>query len=175
MAKRSAKTELDRVVVDPRRLPPEDRRTFERLQRLAEKVVAAAEAGRDPALDVPARTLSNVQYNTKKGIIEMGSATNRRHLFNLNQARSFMQTLLVASGAARLIAQGKTTSLRGMYYLLKHTLEGTREETFDDQEESDSAIEDLEVLLNALREELHLYAKNAGAMVAKLCWSIAAM
>jgi len=168
MAKRSAKTELDRVVVDPRRLPPEDRRTFERLQRLAEKVVAAAEAGRDPALDVPARTLSNVQYNTKKGIIEMGSATNRRHLFNLNQARSFMQTLLVASGAARLIAQGKTTSLRGMYYLLKHTLEGTREETFDDQEESDSAIEDLEVLLNALREELHLYAKNAGAMVGEI-------
>ena len=168
MAKRSAKTELDRVVVDPRRLPPEDRRTFERLQRLAEKVVAAAEAGRDPALDVPARTLSNVQYNTKKGIIEMGSATNRRHLFNLNQARSFMQTFLVASGAARLIAQGKTTSLRGMYYLLKHTLEGTREETFDDQEESDSAIEDLEVLLNALREELHLYAKNAGAMVGEI-------
>jgi DNA topoisomerase-6 subunit A len=168
MAKRSAKTELDRVVVDPRRLPPEDRRTFERLQRLAEKVVAAAEAGRDPALDVPARTLSNVQYNTKKGIIEMGSATNRRHLFNLNQARSFMQTLLVASGAARLIAQGKTTSLRGMYYLLKHTIEGTREETFDDQEESDSAIEDLEVLLNALREELHLYAKNAGAMVGEI-------
>jgi DNA topoisomerase-6 subunit A len=168
MAKRSAKTELDRVVVDPRRLPPEDRRTFERLQRLAEKVVAAAEAGRDPALDVPARTLSNVQYNTKKGIIEMGSATNRRHLFNLNQARSFMQTFLVASGAARLIAQGKTTSLRGMYYLLKHTIEGTREETFDDQEESDSAIEDLEVLLNALREELHLYAKNAGAMVGEI-------
>jgi len=168
MAKRSAKTELERVVVNPSRLPPEDRRTFERLQRLAEKVAAAAEAGRDPALDVPARTLSNVQYNTKKGIIEMGSATNRRHLFNLNQARSFMQTLLVASGAARLIAQGKTTSLRGMYYLLKHTIEGTREETFDDQEESDSAIEDLEVLLNALREELHLYAKNAGAMVGEI-------
>jgi len=131
-------------------------------------VVAAAEAGRDPALDVPARTLSNVRYNARKGFIEMGSAANRRRLFNLNQARSFMQTLLVASGAVRLIGQGKTTSLRGMYYLLKHTIEGAREETFDDQEESDGAIEDLEVLLNALREELHLYAKNAGAMVGEL-------
>ena len=66
----------------------------------------------------------------------MGSATNRRQLFNLNQAKSYMQTMLVASGAEKLISQGKTTSLRGMYYLLKHTIEGTREETFSDQEES---------------------------------------
>jgi len=168
MAKRSSKTESEQVAINPSRLPPQDRKTFERLQGLAQRVITAAEAGRDPALDVPARTLSNVEYNQRKGIIEMGSATNRRHLFNLNQARSFMQTLLVASGAVRLIAQGKTTSLRGMYYLLKHTIEGTREETFDDQEQSDTAIEDLEVLLNALREELHLYAKNAGAMVGEI-------
>jgi DNA topoisomerase-6 subunit A len=98
----------------------------------------------------------------------MGGATNKRQLFNLNQAKSYMQTLLVAMGARRLIAQGKTTSLRGMYYMLKHTIEGTREETFSGQEESDTMIEDLEVAINALREELHLYAKNAGAMVGEI-------
>ena len=76
-----------------------------------------------------------------------------------------MQTILVASGSKRLIDQGKTTSLRGLYYMLKHTIEDTREETFDDQSESDRVIEDIEVTLNALREELHLYADNAGAMV----------
>jgi DNA topoisomerase-6 subunit A len=98
----------------------------------------------------------------------MGGATNKRQLFNLNQAKSYMQTLLVAKGAKRLIDQGKTTSLRGMYYMLKHTIEGTREETFSGQEESDSMIEDLEVTINTLREELHLYAKNAGAMVGEI-------
>lgn len=168
MAKRRSKTVPQKEFVQPARLPPQDRKTFDRLQRLAEQVVRAAQAERDPALEIPARTLSNVHYSPGKGFIELGSATNRRHLFNLNQARSFMQTLLVASGAAKLIAQGKTTSLRGMYYLLKHTIEGVKEETFDDQEESDGAIEDLEVLLNALREELHLYAKNAGAMVGEI-------
>jgi DNA topoisomerase-6 subunit A len=76
-----------------------------------------------------------------------------------------MQTLLVGSGAKRLIEQGKTTSLRGLYYMLKHTIEGTKEETFDEQSETDGMIEDVEVLLNAMREELHLYAKNAGSMV----------
>lgn len=145
-----------------------DRRTLRQLLALADDVVKAAETGRDPAIDIPSRTLSNVRYNKSKRFIEMGAAKNRRQLFNLNQAKSYMQTILVAGGAEKLISQGKTTSLRGMYYLLKHTIEGAREETFSDQEESDSVIEDLEVAIEVLREELHLYAKNAGAMVGQI-------
>ena len=95
----------------------------------------------------------------------MGTGTNRRELFNLSQAKSYMQTLLVGSGCKQLIEQGKTTSIRGLFYLLKHTIEGTHEETFDTQDECDPIIEDVEVTLDAMREELHLYAKNAGAMV----------
>ena len=95
----------------------------------------------------------------------MGSAKNRRQLFNLSQAKSYMQTLLVASGCKSLIEQSKTTSIRGLFYLLKHTIEGTKEETFDDQDECDPVIEDVEVTLDALREELHVYASNRGGMV----------
>ena len=169
MARRTQKSALDQVdPVDVSRLNPQDRKTLAQLVGLADAVVAAARTRKDPVLEVPARTLSNVHYNQKKRFIEMGRATNRRQLFNLHQAKSYMQTLLVASGAKKLIAQGKTTSLRGMYYLLKHTIEGTKEETFTDQEESDSIIEDLEVTINALREELHVYAKNAGAMVGEI-------
>jgi DNA topoisomerase-6 subunit A len=116
-------------------------------------------------MDVPARTLSNVKFSKTKKILEMGSAKNRRQLFNLSQAKVYMQSLLVASGSKRLIDESKTTSLRGLYYMLKHSIEGTKEETFDDQSESDTIIEDMEVTLNAMREELHLYAKNAGSMV----------
>ena len=145
-----------------------DRRTLGQLTALADGVVSAASTGKDPALSIPARTLSNIRYNRTKRFIEMGSAVNKRQLFNLNQAKNYMQTMLVAGGAKKLLDQGKTTSLRGMYYLLKHTIEGTREETFDGQEESDNVIEDLEVAINALREELHLYAKNAGAMVGEI-------
>ena len=73
-----------------------------------------------------------------------------------------MQTMLVASGCKKLLTQGKTTSLRGLFYMLKHTIEGTKENTFDDQSECDTIIEDVEVLLDALREELHLYADKRG-------------
>ena len=95
----------------------------------------------------------------------MGSNKNRRQLFNLSQAKSYMQTVLVASGCKQLIEQGKTTSIRGLFYLLKHSIEGTREETFDNQAECDPVIEDVEVGLNSLREELHVYASNRGNLV----------
>lgn len=146
-------------------LTPKDRKTLGALRELADGVVQSAERGRAPHLDIPSRSLSNVRFNESRKIIEMGSGTNRRELFNLSQAKSYMQTVLVGSGCKQLIEQGKTTSLRGLYYMLKHTIEGTKEETFDDQPESDAVIEDAEVTLEALREELHLYAKNAGAMV----------
>jgi DNA topoisomerase-6 subunit A len=128
-------------------------------------VAAAAEKYRDPHLDIPTRSLSNVRFNKSRKIIEMGGQTNRRQLFNLSQAKSYMQTLLVATGCKQLLEQQKTTSIRGLYYLLKHTIEGTREETFATQEECDPIIEDLEVTLESLREELHVYASNRGGMV----------
>ena len=145
-----------------------DRKTLTAILELAKEVVESAERGRAPYLDVPSRSLSNVRYNKSRGFIEMGSGTNRRELFNLSQAKSYMQTLLVSSGCKELIEQDKTTSIRGLYYLLKHTIEGVKEETFDDQADCDPIIEDVEVALNALREELHVYASNRGSMVGNI-------
>ena len=142
-----------------------DKKTLGSLRVMADEVVDSAEKGRAPHLDVPSRSLSNVRFNKSKRFLEMGSGTNRRELFNLSQAKAYMQTLLVSSGCKRLIEEGKTTSLRGLYYMLKHSIEGTKEETFDDQADSDTIIEDVEVTLNSLREEMHLYASNRGNMV----------
>jgi len=152
----------------PAKLNTRDAKTMKRLRELADDVVALAGRKRDLYVDVPARSLSNVRYNKARRFIEMGRATNRRHLFNLSQAKTYMQTMLVASGAAKLIEQGQTTSIRGLYYLLKHTIEGTKEETFADQDECDPVIEDCEVLLGSLREELHLYAQKKGDMVGEI-------
>ena len=150
------------------KLNSRDAKTKKRLTELADEVVQMAGRKRDPYVDVPTRSLSNVKYNKTRRFIEMGSNTNRRHLFNLAQAKTYMQTMLVASGATQLIEQGKTTSIRGLFYLLKHTIEGTKEETFADQGECDPVIEDCEVLLNSLREELHLYAQKKGDMVGEI-------
>ncbi|RMF92985.1 MAG: DNA topoisomerase IV subunit A [Planctomycetota bacterium] len=165
VSKKKASQTDDRSTVQ---LTDNDRRTLERLTDLADHVVQAAKKRREPYLEIPSRTLSNVHYNKRKRFIEMGNAKNRRHLFNLSQAKSYMQTMLVAGGCKRLVEEGKSTSIRGLFYMLKHTIEGTKEETFNDQSECDPVIEDVEVTLGALREELHVYASNRGAMVGEI-------
>ncbi len=150
------------------KLTKSDVKTLQSIRGMADGVVKMAERSRAPHLEVPSRSLSNVKYNKSKKFIEMGSGTNKRELFNLSQAKSYMQTMLVGSGCKQLIEQSKTTSIRGMYYLLKHTIEGAKEETFDTQGDCDPIIEDLEVTLDSLREELHLYASNRGNMMGDL-------
>jgi DNA topoisomerase-6 subunit A len=132
---------------------------------MAQTVVKYARQKEDPGFDIPSRTLSNAKFDEKRKIITMGEAVQRRNFFNLGQAKKFMQTMLIASGCKELADQGKSTSIRDMYYHTKHTIEGTRENTFDDQSESDPIIEDLEVAIESLREELGLFAENRGAMV----------
>jgi DNA topoisomerase VI subunit A len=150
------------------KLSPRDKKTMGSIEGLADGVVSAAEKRRDPYVDIPSRTLANVHYSPRKKILEMGKTTNRRQLFDLSQAKAYMRTMLVATGCKRLLTQSKTTSLRGLYYMLKHTIEGTKENTFDDQSECDTIIEDVEVLLASLREELHLYADKRGEMVGNI-------
>ena len=70
--------------------------------------------------------------------------------------------------AKDLVEADKTLSLRGMYYKSLHSIPGTKEKTFNDQDESDPILEDLEVAVGALREELHVFAKKAGTMVGNI-------
>ncbi|MGA2060987.1 MAG: DNA topoisomerase IV subunit A [Thermoguttaceae bacterium] len=150
------------------KLNTRDTQTLKRLKELADTAAEAAAKRRDPYVDVPSRSLSNVRYSKTKRIIEMGRNTNRRQLFNLSQAKSYMQTMLVASGVTDLIEQGKTLSIRGLYYHLKGDIKPTKELTFEDQSDCDPIIEDVEVLLNSLREELHLFADKRGEMVGEI-------
>lgn len=168
MAKKARQKSVEEEVVKEVPIKGRDVETMTKLQRLAAAVAEVAKKRRDPYLDVPSRSLSNSHYNRRKRLIEMGGKTNRRELFNLNQARAYMQTILVGSGCSRLIRQGKSTSIRGMYYMLKHNIEGTKENTFEDQSESDTIIEDLEVITGAMREELHLYAEPRGNLAGPL-------
>ncbi len=136
-----------------------------RIESLATSVVDMAHRCEDPAVAIPIRALSNVSFNEKAGHIEMGANKQSRSFFNYGQAKRFMQTMLVASKCKELIERGKTASIRQIYYLAKHTIKGTNEKTFDDQSESDPIIEDLEVAINSLREELHVFPSNRGNLV----------
>jgi DNA topoisomerase-6 subunit A len=137
----------------------------DRLMGLADVVIDSAKKKKDPEFQIPVRALSNVEFNEKKRLIMMKDATTGRSFFNLGMARKFMQTMLVGDALAELQRADLTTSLREIYYRTKHTLKDSSENTFDGQDESDPIIEDLEVTLEALREELHVAAEGRGSIV----------
>jgi DNA topoisomerase-6 subunit A len=145
-----------------------DIRTQKKILTLAAEIAKRALAGREPTVRIPMRTKTNTIWNKKRGILEMGEGAVERPLFDLKTAKQFMQTMLHASTVKDLIDAGKTSSLRGVFYKAKHTVAGTKENTFDTQDESDPILEDLEVALGALREELHVFAENRGSMVGNI-------
>ena len=152
-----------------KRVKERDKATMGKIVGLADGVSTAAFKGRDISLQIPTRTRSNTLWNKKRGILQMGDGKAARELFNLNQAKQFMQTVLHGNSIKELIGAEKTLSLRGMFYKALHTIAGTSsEKTFADQDESDGILEDLEVSLGALREELHVFAKKAGTMVGNI-------
>lgn len=150
------------------RMKDRDQRTLGKVVTLADDVAKRALSGKEPVVHIPTRARSNTIWNKKRGILQMGDARAERELFNLNQARQFMQTCLHANSIKQLIDADKTLSLRAMFYKGLHTVSGTKEKTFSDQDESDGILEDLEVSLGALREELHIFAKKAGTMVGNI-------
>jgi DNA topoisomerase-6 subunit A len=139
--------------------------TAAKIEKLAEDVLRSVKSGRNPFLDIPVRSLANVSWSDRKRLIELGSQKQKRYFFNVSMAKKFMQSFLVSDACKELIDSGKTTSIRDLYYITKHTIGDTRQNTFEDQSESDPIIEDLEVTLDALREELHLFAARKGSMV----------
>jgi len=149
-----------------KRIKDRDKVTLNKIVGLADDVTAAAFKGRDIVVAIPTRTRSNTVWNRRRRILEMGDAKANRELFNLNQAKQFMQTVLHGNSIKELIGAEKTLSLRGMFYKGLHTIQGAKgEKTFAAQDESDGILEDLEVALGSLREELHIFAENRGAMV----------
>jgi DNA topoisomerase-6 subunit A len=150
------------------RIKARDAATQQKILALATEIARRSLSGHEPMVRIPARTKSNTIWNKKRGILEMGDAAAERPLFDLKTAKQFMQTMLHASTIKDLIEAQKTSSLRGVFYKAKHTVAGTKENTFDTQDESDPILEDLEVALGALREELHVFAENRGSMVGNI-------
>jgi DNA topoisomerase-6 subunit A len=141
------------------------KKTVAKIEKLAESVLKTVAGGKNPSLDIPVRSLANVKWSDKRRLVELGDQKQRRYFFNVSMAKKFMQTFLVSEACKELIDAGKTTSIRDLYYVTKHSIGDTKQNTFEDQDESDPIIEDLEVTVDALREELHLFAARKGSMV----------
>ncbi|MDI6806452.1 MAG: DNA topoisomerase IV subunit A [Candidatus Aenigmarchaeota archaeon] len=140
----------------------------EKLKKLGEKVLDDIESGKNPSIDIPLRTLSNVVYDPKTCSLTLGKKSAKRFLFNIAHAKKFTQTTMVAAFCNQLLKEGLHTSLRDMFYALKRTFPNSDENTFEEENQSNSVLVDLEVTLNTLREQLNLAADVRGKMVGRI-------
>jgi DNA topoisomerase-6 subunit A len=138
------------------------------LKKIGEKVLKEIESGSNPSLDVPIRTLGNVKFDERSKMLTMGEATAKRFFFNVSHVRKFVQTIEAAALAKELIDVDKHLSLREAFYRMKRTLPSSTINLVDEQTESNAAIEDLELISSASREQLHVNANKMGSVAGKV-------
>ncbi|VVB76326.1 Type 2 DNA topoisomerase 6 subunit A [Candidatus Tiddalikarchaeum anstoanum] len=140
----------------------------DKLVEIGNRIIRELEKYENPAVSIPVRSLSNVYYDEKARLIRQGNNKSDRTYFNVAQSKSFMQTMLMASKLRDLLEQGSTVGLRQLFYMCRGGIPGTNENTFDEQEESDPIVEDVEGMLDALREEMNVYADRKGILCGDL-------
>jgi len=139
------------------------------LKEFGNKIVEQVKKGKNPEIIFPLRNLSNIVYDTKTKTLKLGNKKGSRTFFNVAHAKKFLQTVEVASVIKeKLIDSGKHSSLRDVFYMVKKTIPGTSVNLVDEQTESDKAIEDMEVITQLSREQLHVNANKNGSVAGKV-------
>ena len=141
-----------------------DRETIKLIDETAQSIRDSIERGELPHIDLPVRSLANVQYDAAKGYLELGDAIKTRTL-TVNTARSFAQTLRLMATSQQMVRSDDFATKREAYYVSKNWGDCR----FDEQAESDAIMDDIEALasLHGLsREQLRFYPESHGGSVA---------
>lgn len=129
------------------------------LQALGEEICGQISSQAFPSLKLPSRSTTNIKYDEKLRQYVLGEKHITRTSRNIRHIRPFTQMVWMAYMADQLIDQGKTSTLRDMYYMSQ-----AFEVNFADQAESDDIITDLESVLKFSREDLHIFPEERSAI-----------
>jgi DNA topoisomerase-6 subunit A len=146
----SARQELDEI-------------TLQLINAVATAIRKSIEQGELPHIELPVRSLANVNYDDEKGYFELGEALKTRTL-TVNTVRSFAQTLRLMAASRQMVQNDDFATKREAYYISKNWGDCR----FDEQAESDAIMDDIEALasLHGLsREQLRFYPESHGGSV----------
>ncbi len=128
--------------------------------------------GEKPKIVIPIRTFSNTIWDRKAKILRLGPRKAVREFFDIGESKRFMQTVLMLSLIVKARREGDYPTIRDLYYTGKHTIvyvdeygKKRREETWNDQRESNAVIQDIEVATGLLREHMGIMHDAKGKIV----------
>jgi DNA topoisomerase VI subunit A len=138
--------------------------TLEAIKATASNIHSAIRVEKRPELSMPVRALSNVSYDQNKGYFEIGNDKKVRSL-SVATVKTFAQTLKMMGLSKELIERNDFATKRDAYYQSKNWGEAR----FDEQEESDTVMDDIEALFSSQgvsREQLRYVPDQHGGSVA---------
>jgi DNA topoisomerase-6 subunit A len=115
-----------------------------------------------PSMKFPLRSLSNVRFDPKAGYFEIGRKVKERTLA-VASVKTFAQSLKMAALSKQLIETDDIATKREAYYVAKGWAEEMR---FNEQDESDTVLDDIEALFRVNREQLGFVPEEKGGEVA---------
>lgn len=116
---------------------------------------------KQPQLDSPLRSLSNVKYDPKEGYFEPLGKMKSRTL-TASSVKTFAQTLRMMALSKELIEKDDIATKREAYYVSKNWAEAR----FREQPESDNVMDDVEAMMMVNREQLGFIPEEKGGEVA---------
>jgi len=125
------------------------------LQGLGKQVHGQLKEGNFPFLTMPTRSISNIEYDENTRQYVLGKATVKRSSRNVLHLRPFTQLLWTATFVDELTERNKTSTLRDVYYSAQKD-----QMDFQDQQESDNIITDLETVSTFSREDFNVYPEE---------------
>jgi len=141
-----------------------DEATLRFIDKVAKGVMAVVRRGKLPAIELPVRSLANVDYDPDIGYLELGGALKSRTL-TVHTVRIFAQTLKLMAASRDMVRRDDFATKREAYYISKNW-GGCR---FDEQAESDAVMDDIEAMASMhglSRENLRFYPEAHGGAVA---------
>ena len=131
------------------------------IKTLAKQLYEDIVAEEDARLETPVRSLSNVDYDPEDGYFQLQGSKKQRTL-SATTAKTFAQTLRLMSLSKELIENQDIATKREAYYVSKNW----EDARFNKQNESDSAMDDIEAMFGVNREQLGFIADEHGGSVA---------
>lgn len=116
-----------------------------------------------PSIKMPSRSIANILYDNKTRQYILGKRNVKRSARNVRHIRPFTQLLWTAMFVDELTEQNKTSTLRDVFYSAQ-----AYEMDFQDQQESDSLITDLESVVRFSREDFNVYPEERSAIFGDL-------
>jgi DNA topoisomerase-6 subunit A len=141
--------------------PDIDASARERLIDLAADFYDQFAAGEIPAMELPTRTKSNIEYDEDSNVWVYGDRTSTRSANSVRGARKLLKAIYTIDFLADQLDEERSSTLRELYYLSESW--DNEEAQFASQDESNQLIEDLEIVSEATREDFHMRPEESGA------------